>query len=69
MTLRGPFGILGPDFREEQSNVVLTSIAGVTNVLAVIVARLKGVVLQRDEVKADVIEAGFSSAIAVLPLL
>src|ERR1700712_4266742 len=56
----GPVGVLGPDFFEERCNVVLSGVAGVPNVLPVVVAGFERVVLHRDQVEADIVESGFS---------
>src|SRR3954453_6116679 len=52
-----PVGILLHRLLEEGGNVLVPGVAGVADVLAVVVARLEGVVLHRDEIEDHVAKA------------
>src|SRR5690242_15148064 len=52
-----PVGVLLHRLLEEGGHVLVPGVAGVADVLAVVVARLEGVVLHRDEIEDNVAEA------------
>lgn len=57
-------GILRHDLLKEQGDVVETGIFRIANVLTVVVSGFERVVLNRDQVEADIIESGFPVAIS-----
>src|SRR5436190_23275547 len=62
MTTRGPLRVLFHDLAEELGDVIQACVLCIADVLAVIMPRLKGVILNRDQVERHVIEAGFPSS-------
>src|SRR6266516_6438569 len=62
MTARGTFGVLLHDLAEELGDVIQSRVLRIADVLPVVMPRLKGVILNRDQVERHVIEASFSSS-------
>ena len=53
-----PCGVLSHNVLEERRHVVMTGILRVTNVLTVVMAGFQRVILNRNEVEADIVETG-----------
>src|SRR5829696_742801 len=60
VTARRAIRVLLHDLLEERGDLVLAGVPRVTDVLSVIVTSLQRVVLDADQVVADVVEAGFT---------
>src|SRR5579885_3451538 len=56
----GPLRVFLHDLLEELGDVVLPGVAGIADVLTVVVPGLERVVLQGDEIERDVVESGFA---------
>src|SRR3954471_7026140 len=63
----GARGVLVHDLAEETGDVLQACVLGVPDVLAVVVACLERVVLDRDQVVRDVLEAGLTGSHRVPP--